>query len=171
MEMRSLDRDKDIFRKRSENEPLLGSEKPYLSAIGALMFLANQTRPDIAFAVNLLVRHSSQPTIRHWNGIKRIMRYLEGTRDMGLFFPSDTNQTLTGYADAGYLSDPDDAKSQTGYVFLYGGTMISWKSTKQTLTTTSSNHADIIALYEASRECIWLRRDLVTLTLNVDYQI
>jgi hypothetical protein len=65
MDLRSLDTNKDIFRKREEIEPLLGSDKPYLSAIGALMFLASQTHPDIAFAVSLLARHSSQPTIRH----------------------------------------------------------------------------------------------------------
>jgi ribonuclease HI len=65
---------------------------------------------------------------------------------------------LTGYADAGYLSDPDDSKSQTGYVFLQGTTTISWKSSKQTLTTTSSNHAEVIALYEACRKCVQLRQ-------------
>ncbi len=59
MDLRSLDRDKDIFRKRIEDEPLLGSEKPYLSTVGALMFLASHTRLDIAFAVNLLAGHSS----------------------------------------------------------------------------------------------------------------
>ncbi|CAM6093955.1 unnamed protein product [Calypogeia fissa] len=65
MDLCSLDLHKDIFRKKEEEEPLLGSEKPYLSAVRALMFLANHTRPDIAFAVNLLAHHSSQPTIRH----------------------------------------------------------------------------------------------------------
>ncbi|GJX83581.1 retrovirus-related pol polyprotein from transposon TNT 1-94, partial [Tanacetum coccineum] len=56
-----------------------------------------------------------------------------------------------------YLSDPHKARSQTGYVFLNGGTAISWRSQKQTLVATSSNHAEVIALYEASRECVWLR--------------
>ena len=56
------------------------------------------------------------------------------------------------------LSDPHNAKSQTGFVFLHGGTTISWKSSKQTLVATSTNHSEIIALYEASRECVWLRR-------------
>ena len=74
-----------------------------------------------------------------------------------MFCQAKQDATLTGYADAGYLSDPQNAKSQTGYLFTYGGTMISWKSTKQTLTATSSNHAEIIALYEAGRECVWLR--------------
>lgn len=77
---------------------------------------------------------------------------------MGLLYSHTSPNELIGYADAGYLSDPDDSKSQTRYVFLQGGTAISWKSTKQTLTTTSSNHAEVIALYEACRECIWLRQ-------------
>jgi hypothetical protein len=158
MEQRSLDPNKDIFKKCTENELTLGPEKPYLSVIGGLMFLGNQTRPDISFSVNMLARHSSKPTIRHWNGTKRIMRYLQGSIDTGLYFPYTMTNELCGYADAGYLSDPDDSKSQTGYVFLQGGTAISWKSSKQTLTTTSSNHAEVIALYEACRECIWLRQ-------------
>jgi ribonuclease HI len=64
---------------------------------------------------------------------------------------------LVGFADAGYLSDPHKGRSQTGYVFTMGNTAISWRSTKQTLVATSSNHAEIIALHEAVRECVWLR--------------
>ena len=64
--------------------------------------------------------------------------------------------TLVGCSGAGYMSDPHNATSQTYYVFLCGGTTISWRSIKQTMVTTSSNHSEIIALYEASRECVWL---------------
>ena len=86
MVVRSLDKEKDIFQPREEREEILGSEYPYLSLIGALMYLANSTRPDIAFAVNLLARHSAAPTKRHWTGAKQILRYLNGTKDLGLFF-------------------------------------------------------------------------------------
>ncbi|KAI3811306.1 hypothetical protein L1987_21027 [Smallanthus sonchifolius] len=157
MVVRPLDPHKDPYRPQEEGEEKLGLEVPYLSAIGALMYLANNTRPDIAFSVHVLARYSSNPTHRHWNGIKHIFRYLCGTRDLGLFYQKDKTSQLVGYADAGYLSDPHKARSQTGYVFTYGGTAISWRSTKQTLTATSSNHAELIALYEASRECVWLR--------------
>jgi hypothetical protein len=58
---------------------------PYLSVVGALLYFANNTRPDIAFAVNLLARYSSAPTKHHWVGIKNIFRYLNGTKDLGLF--------------------------------------------------------------------------------------
>ena len=64
---------------------------------------------------------------------------------------------MIGYADAGYLSDPHKGRSQSGYIFTSGGTAISWRSSKQSLTATSSNHAEIIAIHEASRECVWLR--------------
>ncbi|GJT81215.1 retrotransposon protein, putative, ty1-copia subclass [Tanacetum coccineum] len=89
--------------------------------------------------------------------ITAIFRYLRGTTDLGLFYSNNSKQGLVGYADAGYLSDPHKARSQTGYVFLNGGTAISWRSQKQTLVATSSNHAEVIALHEARRECVWLR--------------
>jgi len=149
---------KDQFRPKDEDEELLGTKVPYLSAIGALIYVANFTRPDIAFAVNLLARHSAAPTKRHWTGVKNIFRYLQGTIDLGLFYQFDQDKSIIGYTDAGYLSDPHNARSQTGFVFLHGGTSISWKSSKQTLVATSTNHSKIIALYEASRECVWLRR-------------
>ncbi|RVW51150.1 Retrovirus-related Pol polyprotein from transposon TNT 1-94 [Vitis vinifera] len=157
MVVRSLDVKKDPFRLCEKDEELLGLEVPYLSAIGALIYLANCTRLDIAFSVNLLARYSSAPTRRHWNGIKHILRYLRGTTDMSLFYSRESKQQLLGYADAGYLSDPHKGRSQTGYVFNCNGTAISWRSVKQTMVATSSNHSEILAIHEASRECIWLR--------------
>ncbi|KAL0544912.1 hypothetical protein IC582_020042 [Cucumis melo] len=121
------------------------------------MYLANNTRPYIAFSVNLLARYSSSPTKRHWNGVKHVLRYLRGTIDMGLFYSNKSNFDLVVYADARYLFDPHKARSQTGYLFTCGGTAISWRSVKQTMTATSSNHAEILAIHEASRECVWLR--------------
>ena len=76
MVIRSKEADKDPFRPKEEDEEVLGPEVPYLSAIGALMYLANCTRPDIAFAMNLLARYSAAPTRRHWVGVKTILRYL-----------------------------------------------------------------------------------------------
>ena len=125
MVVRSLEVIKDPIRPKEENEELLGPEVPYLCAIGALMYLTNYTRPDITFSVNLLARYSTAPTKRHWNGIKHILRYLRGTSDMGLFYSKAMEQQLLGYADAGYLSDPHKARSQTGYIFTYGNTSIS----------------------------------------------
>ena len=76
---------------------------------------------------------------------------------MSLFYTNKDSADLVGHADAGYLSDPHKARSQTGYLFTYGGTAISWRSTKQYIVVTSSNHAEIIVIHETSRECVWLR--------------
>ena len=70
------------------------------------MYLANCTRPDIAFSVNFLARYSSVPTLRHWNGVKHLLRYLRGTSDIGLFYSKVPKPELLGYTNTGYLSDP-----------------------------------------------------------------
>ncbi|KAG8498040.1 hypothetical protein CXB51_007192 [Gossypium anomalum] len=157
MVVRSLDLSKDPFCPREDSEDFLGPEVSYLSEIGALMYLASHTRPDISFSVNLLARFSSCPTWRHWTGVRQIFRYLQGTKNMGLFFPNKSKTELIGFADAGFMPDPHNGKSQTGYVFTYRVTAISWRSMKQTIAATSSNHAEILAIHEASRECVWLR--------------
>ncbi|XP_074362808.1 secreted RxLR effector protein 161-like [Apium graveolens] len=125
MVVRSLEPDKDAFRPREDGDKVLGPEIPYLGAIGALMYLANSTRPDISFVVNLLARFSSALMDRHWNEIKHIFRYVRGTIDFGLFFLKNSTSQLIRCADAGYLSDPHFGKSQTGYVFTHCGAAIS----------------------------------------------
>ena len=86
MVVRSLEVNKDPFRPKEENEELFGPDVPYLNAIGALMYLANCTRPNIAFSVNLLARYNSALIRRYWNEIKHILQYLRGTSDMGLYY-------------------------------------------------------------------------------------
>ena len=76
---------------------------------------------------------------------------------MSLFYSNKSKSELIGYADERFLSDTHKVRSQTGYLFTCGDTAISWRSMKQTLVATSSNHAKIIAIHEASRECVWLR--------------
>ena len=90
MIVRSLDAKKYPFHPKEENEALLSPEVSYLSAIGALLYLAQCTRPDITFSVNLLARFSSAPTRRHWNGVKHILRYLRGNTDLGLFCSNES---------------------------------------------------------------------------------
>ena len=154
MVVRLLDGKNNSFCPCKNGEELLGPELPYLSVIGTLMYLANYTHPDIVFSINLLVKYGSAPTQRHWNCIKHMLRYLQGTTYMSLFYSKESKQQLFGYANAGYLSDLHKVKPQTGYVFNCNGIAISWRSFKQAMVATSSNHSDIIAIHEASRECI-----------------
>jgi len=69
------------------------------------MYLANYTRPDISFSVNLLSIYSFSPTRRHWNRVKHVLRNLRGTMNMGLFYPKVPKLDLNGHADTCYLSD------------------------------------------------------------------
>ncbi|XP_068323249.1 secreted RxLR effector protein 161-like [Pyrus communis] len=168
MVFRTLNAKRDFFRPKEDEEKILEHEIPYLSVIGSLLYLAQCTRPNISFAVNLLARYNNTPTPSTGMVLKTFFRYLKSTTDLGLFYTHKSlsvaapngpwiDSRFVGYADAGYLSDPHRARSQTCYVFTVGDTAISWRSTKQTLVATSSNHAEILALHEASRECFWLR--------------
>ena len=99
----SLDVKNDPFRPCKKDKELLCPEVPYLSAIGALIYLANCTYSNIALSVNLLARYNSDPTRRHWNSIKHILHYLRRTTNMGLFYSRESKQQLLGYAYAKYL--------------------------------------------------------------------
>ena len=138
----------DPYTPASEEEEV--DKAGYLAAVGALLYLAMFTCPDISFAVSTLGRHSQKPTTRHWAGIKYLLRYLRGTEDLGLLYSRNGAAKFVGYADAGYKSDPKIGKSLTGYIFIKNGAPISWKSVKQIVTATSTNHAELIAFHEAS---------------------
>ena len=176
MVVRSLRPESDVYGPRIGDEKVLDEDQyPYREAIGALHYLANGSRPDISFAVSVLARYTSESTMRHWTGIKQILRYLTGTKNISLNYIIKENPRLSvnglkGFADAGFLSDPHKARSQSGYVFTYAGAAISWRSTKQTLTATSTNQSEIIALYEACKESLWLRRliDFVHQSLKLE---
>ena len=146
----------DPYRPCSEEEEIVDRSK-YLTAVGAFTYLTTHTRPDIAFATNILARHSQKPTSRHWNGVKHLFRYLRGTEDLGLYYRKDECGDIKGYADSGFKTDEASGKSQTGYIFMKNGAPISWKSSKQTVTATSTNHAELLAFHEAAREVVWLR--------------
>jgi hypothetical protein len=83
------------------------------------MYLANNTRSDTAFAVNLLARFSAALTMRYWNEIKDILRSLQGTPNLGLFYKKNQDLSLIGYVDVGYLSDLHNGKSHIGFMFLH----------------------------------------------------
>ena len=82
---------------------------------------------------------------------------IRGTEDLRLYYRNDTKGEIMGYADSGFKTDEVSGKSQIGYVFIKNGAPISWKSAKQTVTATFTNHAELLAFHEASMEAVWLR--------------
>ena len=118
--------------------PVLASDKetmsniPYASAIGSIMYAMLSTRPDVALALSLMSRFQSNPGMDHWTAVKNILKYLKRTRDMFLVYGGcEEELCVKGYVDASFDTDPDDSKSQTGYVFLVNGGAVSWGSGKQ----------------------------------------
>ena len=155
-----------------DGEPDLELRTLYLQAIGSLLFLANRTRPDIEFAVNLLARFSHNPSQQHWNAVKRVFRYLAGTVNLGIHFQSNANEPfLVGYSDADFAGDVDQRKSTSGYLFILGGGPISWKSQRQRTVTLSTTEAEYAALTEAVRESNSIRQLLTELGVAVSQPI
>ena len=85
------------------------------------------------------------------------MHYFRGNTDISLFYSRKSKKQLLGYENVGYILDPHKGRSQIGYVFNCNGTTISWRSIKQTMVATLSNLSKILAIHEASHECIWLK--------------
>lgn len=152
----------DLSTKLKRNEEKSddeGKNLPYRELIGAMMYLAMCTRPDIAHTVSYLGQYNSCYDKTHWTAAKRVLRYLKGTMDVGLKFRR-TTEPLTGYVDADWANCLDDRRSYTGYAFILSGTTISWESRKQRTVALSSTEAEYMALTEAAKEAIYLQRFL-----------
>lgn len=133
---------------------------PYQEAVGSLMFAALLTRYDIMFATNYVSRYTSQYEIPHWNAVKRILRYLKGTADLGIEYRKGKVKSLTGYSDADYAKDLETRRSTTGYLFLLNGGPVSWSTQKQKSVSLSTTEAEYVAASEAAKEATWIRQFL-----------
>ncbi|GJV02276.1 hypothetical protein Tco_1335845 [Tanacetum coccineum] len=111
---------------------------PYASTVGSIMYV--------------------NPGDAYWTAIMNILKYLRNTKDMFLVYGGDMKRELkvSCYTDVGYLTDADDIKSQTGYVFVLNRGVVDWKSTKQSIFVASSIDVEYIAAFDASREAIWI---------------
>jgi hypothetical protein len=131
---------------------------PYREAVGALMHLMCATRPDISFAVGMVARFMEVPQDVHWTAVKRIFRYLQGTKSHGIRFKSSGDLDFKYFSDADWAGDVADRKSTSGYVFKLAGGPISWGSKKQSSVSLSTSEAEYIALSLAIQEGKWVHR-------------
>lgn len=131
------------------------SRIPYSNAVGSLMYAMICTRPDIAHAVSVVSRYMANPGKGHWQAVKWIFRYLQGTTDLSLEFGRN-DDSLIGYVDADYAGDRDKRRSMTGYIFTMGRCAVSWKATLQSTVALSTTEAEYMAAAEGIKEAIWL---------------
>jgi len=127
--------------------------------IGSLRYLCN-TRPDLSYGVGIVSRHMQSPKVSHMNAVKRILRYLRGTCNLGIMFPCKKprgEMKLVGFADADRCGDMEDRKSTAGHIFYYGKGLVSWNSVKEPVVALSSCEAEYIAVAQAACQAAWLR--------------
>jgi hypothetical protein len=155
----------DIMEKEKEEM----TRCPYQNLIGSLMYLSVSTRPHISYAVSCLSQYNTCFGKEHWTAAKRVLRYLKGTRDYGLVYEKNV-EDIIGFADADWGANPDDRKSYTGYIFIFANCSVSWEARKQQTVALSSTEAEYMALSDATKEAIYLRRFLKEV-LNIDKQI
>jgi len=117
------------------------------------LYIATSTRPDIKASVAILSKKLNNPTETDWIEAKRIARYLKYTENYRLKMGNDNQEDrkLIGYADANWAESKADRKSNSGYLFKYYGSTISWACRKQSCVALSSAEAEYIALSDASR--------------------
>ncbi len=128
---------------------------PYHEAVGSLMYASLGTRPDITYAVQTLSRFSTNPGIEHWEAVKRVFRYLKGTKEMWLSYGGQRRE-LEGYADADG-SMAEDRRAVSGYAFLIHGGAVSWSAKRQEIVSLSTTESEYVAATSAAKEALWLR--------------
>lgn len=124
------------------------------------------TGPDICHAVGLVSRYQSNLGMAHWQAVKRIFRYLQGTKGMKLCF-GIIDLEIIGYTNADFVGDVDDRKSSSSHVFLFGGTIVSWLCKKQGCVAKHTIEAEHISCSTAVSEAVWIKRFVNSLKLSI----
>lgn len=139
---------------------------PYREAIGSLLYLSGTTRPDISFAVNYLARRQTSPTEADWKDVKRVLRYLKATPNLGITLRAK-NDVLMAFTDSSFR-DCEKSMSTGGYIIKLFGDVIAWRSHKQNHVTTSTCHAEYLSMSDVCQELISLDkacRDILGTTM------
>lgn len=129
----------------------------YRELVGKILYLANTVRPDLAFIAGVLSRFASAPTSEHWTAGVRVLKYLAGTRELGLAWYK-VSSGLQGFVDSDYAGDLDGRKSTLGSVFLSGSAAVSWGSKLQPLAALSTVEAEYISMCSGVQEALWLSK-------------
>ena len=148
-----------LQRARKSDEEV--DQRIYRSLVGTLLYLANQTRPDITFTVIILSRHMNVPTNQHWLCGKRFFRYLQGLKGLIFIYTKEaTSYDLVGESDADRFGDVNDRKSTTGYSFKINGrgAALSGGVRKQAIVALSSSEAEYQGMAAAVKEALYLKQ-------------
>jgi hypothetical protein len=165
METCKIARNPELTRDDAEappDETLLGraGHQRYVEMVGALMFAAMTCRLDIAHAVGMLARKMSSPRACDDAAARRVFRYLQGTKELGILFKFAVDADFPGlvaFCDSDWAGDSESRRSTSGFVVFYNGAAVAWQSQLQSVVAMSSCEAEYIAASESTREISYLR--------------
>ena len=141
----------------SDTERLTMKEKPYAAVVGSLNYAQTCTRPDLAFVTRYLGRYQSDPGLSHWQAAKKVLRYLQGTKNLMLTYKRTKQLEIVGFSDSDYAGCLDSRKSTSGYIFMLTGGAVSWSSKKQKTVAASTMEAEYIACFHTTSQAVWIR--------------
>ncbi|XP_071900969.1 secreted RxLR effector protein 161-like [Coffea arabica] len=141
---------------------------PYASLVGSHMYVQVCTRPNIAFTVGMLGRYQNNPGKNHGKATKRVLRYLQGTKDYKLIYKQSDYLEVLGYSNSDFAGCVDSSKSTSEYIFLLTGEAVSWRSIKQTIVASSTTEAEFIACYETTLQGLWLKNFISGLQVTIE---
>jgi hypothetical protein len=133
--------------------------KLYRSMIGSLLYLTT-SRPDIMFSVCMCARFQANPKECHLTAVKRILRYLKLTPNVGLWYPKGAQFEIIGYSDSDYVGCKIDRKSTSGGCQLLVRSLVSWVSKKQNSVALSTAEAEYVAAASCCAQLIWMKQTL-----------
>ena len=129
---------------------------PYSEAIGSVLWPAVVSRPNIAFAVGILSQFIQNPGQAHWEALKRVITYLNTTKELWLTFGGKGKWLVEGFCDADWARQKD-RHSISGYTFYFGQGAVLWSSKKQHIIALSSTELEYIAQTHAAKEATWMK--------------
>lgn len=143
--------------------------KTYRRIVGKINYLASTTRPDLTYTVSYISQFCNCPHQEHMDVVMGVLRYLAGTKEVGIRYTRGNENVLRGYVDADYAQCPIDRHSYTGFIMNFGGP-VSWESKKQSTVTLSSCEAEYVALTSAAKELLFMKNILSELDLRDIYR-
>jgi len=141
-------------------------ESGYKGMIGSLLYLTT-SRPDIMLRVCLYVRYHANPKKSHLTAVKRTIKYLKGTTNVGLWYPKSTSLNLIGFSDSYFAGFKLDRKNTTGTCYLLGSSIVSWK--KQACVSLSTIEAKYIIVGSCCAQSLWMKQQLEDFGVILDH--
>jgi hypothetical protein len=138
---------------------------PYASVIGSIIYVMLCTRPDVSYALSTTSRYESNYGESHWTIVKKILKYLNRTKEVFLVFGGEEELVVKGYSDANFQTHVDDSKSQSNFVFCLDGGAVSLKSSKQDTVADSTMEDEYIASSEDAEKAVWIRNFVFQLSV------